>query len=153
MYDAEIAGMKPAAGKCRLARRFVLQITLHHHITAEHHLAQSLAIARHRFHGLRIDNIERFQHRIGDALARFLGGLVGRVQRLPFTMPIIDGGRPIGFGQAVKMRDVEAGRLHRRQNGFRRRRRGGGELHDMRQRLFLLRRRVEERRHHDRRAA
>ena len=52
------------------------------------------------------------------------------------------------------MRDVEAGRLHRRQHRLRRRRRGGGELdHDMRQRLLLLRRRVEQRRHHDRRAA
>src|SRR5215471_13603116 len=111
MYDAEIAGMKPAAGEGVVARLLVLKIAFHHHITAEHDLAQSLAVARNRTHGFRIDDIERVEYGIGDALARFLGGLIGRIERLPFAVPIVDGGRAVSLRQAVKMGDVEAGSL------------------------------------------
>ena len=44
MDDAEIAGMKPAAGKGRRARPLVFQVALHHDIAAEHHLAERFAV-------------------------------------------------------------------------------------------------------------
>src|SRR5437763_1435196 len=62
MHDTEIAGMKPTAGKRRLARLLVLEIAFHHHIAAEHHFTQGLAVARHRSHRLRVEHVKRFEH-------------------------------------------------------------------------------------------
>ena len=80
---AEIAGVKPAALEFLLGRRLVLEIALHHHVAAEHHLAQRLAVARHRLHGLGIEHVERLERHVAHALARLLGGLLGGGERVP----------------------------------------------------------------------
>ena len=84
MFDAEIAGMKPAAREGLVGRGFVLQIALHHDIAAEHHLAHRLAVGGHAFHRLRVDDVERLERVIAHALARFQLRLRRAVERVPF---------------------------------------------------------------------
>src|SRR5258705_13594200 len=65
---ADIAGMKPAAGKGLPGGLFVLEIALHHDIAAEHHLAGGLAIARHGPHGFGIEHRDGFFERVRHTL-------------------------------------------------------------------------------------
>ena len=61
---------------------------------------------------------------------------------------------PVGLGEAVEMRDAEAHRLHRRDDGRRRRGAAGRDLHDVaRSAASRSSGRVDQHRHHDRRAA
>ena len=145
--------MKPSAGKRFLCRRSVLEIAFHHHIAAKHDLAHGLAVARKRCQRVGIAHVERLERDVAHALARLLGRLLRRGQRVPCAVPFIGGGGPVGFGEAVDVRDVEAGLLHCRQHGLRRRCGSGEELDHMRQRLLLGRGRIEQGRHHDRRTA
>ena len=143
--------MKPATRESLARRRLVFQITLHHDIAAEHHLAQH---ARgYLFHGLRIEHRQCLQPMIGHALARLLGGAAGRIQRVPFLMPFIDHGGAIDFGQAIDMHHFKARRLHRRQHCFGRRRRRDHEGDALGKAFAFLFAGAEQGGHHNRRAA
>ena len=83
MHDAEIAGVKPAAGERLLGRRPVLEITFHDHVAAHHHFAQRFAIARDGCHRLRVEHIQRLERAVAHALARLLHSLLGRSERVP----------------------------------------------------------------------
>ncbi len=113
-------------------------------------VSPSRANGRHR---LRIEHVQRFQRAVAHALARLLHRLLGRGERVPRLVPVVDDGRAVTLGQSVKMRDVETRLFHRGEHRLGRRRRGGEEFDNVRQRLLFVRRRIEQRRHHDRRAA
>ena len=111
------------------------------------------AVPCDRRHAVGVADVERFERHIAHALARLLGGLLGRRERVPRILPLIDGGGAIGLGQPIEMRDVEAGGFHRRQHRFRRRRGGREKLDHMRQRFLFLGGCIEQGRHHNGRAA
>ncbi len=143
--------MKPAARKGFRRRLLVLEISLHHHIAAEHDLAHGLAVARHFFHRLRVAHGKSFQHGIGHALPRLHLRALLRVELVPFVVPGVYHGGPVGFGEPINMDHVEALRLELadRRGG---RRRGGGEIMDcVRQRFLLVLARIDEETHHGRR--
>ncbi len=145
--------MEPAAleGIGRGAR--ILQIALHHHVAAEHHLPHGLPVGRNPHHRFGIHHREVLQRMVAHPLPRLAGGAVWRWQGVPHHLPVIDDGGAIGFGQAIEMRDIEAGFRHRGQHRLRRRRGSGEELDRVVQRLLFAFRRIEDRRHHDGRAA
>ena len=104
---ADIAGMKPAAGKGLFGGLFVLEITLHHDIAAEHHLAGGLAVARHLAHGFGVEHRDSFLQRVGHALpALALRALIGG-QIIPTRLFRADRGGAIDFGQAIDMRQLD----------------------------------------------
>src|SRR6185437_3182179 len=82
VHDAEVAGMEPAAGKRRLSRRFVPEVTFHDHVAAHHDFAQRFPIGRYGSQRFWIEHTERFQRRITHALTRLLYGLLGSRQRI-----------------------------------------------------------------------
>ncbi len=145
--------MEPAAGEGLVGRGLVLEIALHHHVAAKHHLAHRLAVGGHAQHRLGVHHVERFERVIAHALARLQSGLRRRVERGPLLLPVVDDSGAVDLGEPVEVGHLEAGLAHRRQHGGGGRRGGGEEAHDMRQRPPLLRARVEQDRHDDRRAA
>src|SRR5260370_25027400 len=103
----DITGMKPAAGKGLFGGLFVLEITLHHDIAAEHHLADRLAVARHLAHGFGIEYRDGFLQRVGHALpALALRALIGgKVVPTPLF--------PASPGKALELRPAaDTGPLH-----------------------------------------
>ena len=105
---AEVAGVKPAAGKGLLRRLLVLQIALHHDIAAKHDLADGLAIARHLAHGFGIDHGDAFLQRVGHTLPSLqLRTLIGW-QIVPARLLGADRRRAIDLGQPVNMRQLDA---------------------------------------------
>src|SRR5690348_1142668 len=104
---AEIAGVKPAAGKRFLSCFLIFEIALHDDIPPEHHLPDGLAIARHLAHRFRIDHRDGFLQRVGHALPSFqLGTLIGR-QTIPAGLLCAYRRRAINLGQAVYMRELD----------------------------------------------
>ncbi len=94
-----------------------------------------------------------FQHRIAHALARFQHRPFFERLFIPFIVPGAHHRRPVGFGQAVDVGDLEIHPLHAFDHGGGRGRAGGHHLDPMRDAGFHLIRRVLERVQHDRRAA
>ena len=84
------------------------EIALHDDIAAHHHLAQGLAIGRHRQARLGIGDHQPFLHLIAHALAGLEIGLGLDGQAVPFLMPGADHRRAIDLGQAIDMGDLEA---------------------------------------------
>ena len=64
--------MEPAAREGLGGGGRVLEIALHHDVAAEHDLAEGLAVGRHGLHGLGVDHVEGFEHRIAHALPGLL---------------------------------------------------------------------------------
>ena len=131
----------------------VLEVALHHHVAAEHHLAHRLPVGGDRLHRLGVEDVERLERVIAHALARLQMRLGLGVERVPLVLPVVDHGGAVDLGQAVEMGDLEARLAHRLEHRGGRRRGGGEEAHEMRQRLLLVRARIEQHRHDDRRAA
>ena len=69
-----------------------------------------------------VAHAEPVERAVADALARLLGRLACRVEPVPFGLPVIDHGRPVGLGQPVEMGDVEARLAHGGEHRLRRRR-------------------------------
>ncbi len=153
MFDAEIAGMEPAAGEGFLGRGGIFQIAFHHDISAKHHFAHRDAVGGRGLHRLRVHDVERIERVITHPLPRFQLSLGVGFERVPFRLPVVDDGRTVGFGQAIKMRHLKAGLAHLFQHRSGRRRRGREEFHPMRQRALFLLVGVEQYLHHDRGAA
>ena len=151
MLHPEIAGAEPAALEGGLRRGRVLQVAAHHHVAAEHHLAEARAVGGQRLHRLGIAHVEPFQHGVAHALAGLLPRTLVRRQRVPFLVPRIDHRRAVGLGQTIEVRDVEAGLAHGGEHRLGRRRGGGEEVDPAGEGTFLCVGSVEQRRHHDRR--
>ena len=152
IFDAEIAGMKPAARESLVGRGLVLEIPFHDDIAAKHHFAHRLAVGGHALHRFGINDVEPLQRVIAHALARLQHGLLVGFERVPFVLPVVDDRRTIGLGQPIEMRDFEAGLLHRARTA------AGGGAAAVKNRtrcgsgLFSASLALRDR-HHDRRAA
>src|SRR5262249_4616113 len=105
MDDAEIAGMKPAAGKRLVRRRLVLETPFHADVAAITPFAKRLPAAGAGCHCSRTDHIETPKRAVANPLARLLPRLFGRGERIPFRVPVVDHRRSVALGQSVKMRD------------------------------------------------
>ena len=145
--------MKPAAFEALAGCGRVFQVALHHHIAAEHDLADGLPVPGHRVHGLRIAHRQILQNGVVDALPGLDRGLLPGGQAVPFVMPCVDDGGTVGLRQAVDVDDFKAGFLHGLERRCGRRRGGGEERDAVAVRLALLLRRVDEQAHDDRCAA
>ncbi len=80
--------MEPAALEGLRGGGGILQVALHHHIAAEHDLAQGGAVRGNGLHRVRIEDVERFEHRIAHALARLERRVFSRRQARPIPSAI-----------------------------------------------------------------
>ena len=131
----------------------VLEVALHHRVAAEHDLAQSYAVRRHRVHRLRVGHLHAVHGRVADTLPGHEGGALAQRQALPVGLGHADRGRPVGLGQAVEVGDAEAHALHRLDHRAGRCGTAGGDLHPLLEAALHLVRRVDQHGQHDRGAA
>src|SRR5580658_6509551 len=100
MLDPEVARMKPPARESLVGRRLVLEVALHYDVATEHHFAHRFSVGGHGDHRFRIDDIERLERMIADALTRLQMRLALRVERVPLVLPVVDDRWAVNLGQA-----------------------------------------------------
>ena len=88
--------MEPAAVEGLVGRGLVLEIALHHHVAAEHHLAHGSTVGGDRPHRLGVEDVESLERVNTHALARLQTRLDLGVERVPLFVPVVDDGGPVG---------------------------------------------------------
>src|SRR5258708_7985618 len=144
MHDAEIAGVKPAAGKGFRRSRRVLQISFHHRVAAQDELAERRAVRWHVSHRRRVDDAHALERRVAHALPRHEAGPLVERQSGPVFLPGAQRRRPVAFGKAVEMGDAEAHALHSGDHRGGRRRAAGRHLGNVPKAPLRLLRRVDQ---------
>ena len=132
LHHRQVAGVEPAARERIAGRAGILQVPLHRHVSAEHDLAHRLAIPRHRLHRLRVHHGDRLFHQVTHALPAHALGPLPDVHLSPRVVPGADGGRSVGFGEAIDVHEVEPHPFHSLDHRRRRRRRGHHRVHRVR---------------------
>ena len=131
----------------------ILEVALHRDIAAEHDLAHRLAVPRHGLHRFRVEYRHALLAGVANALPPVAFGARADVERIPLRMLRTHGRRPVRFGEAIDVRDVEAQPFGALDHGRGRRRSGDESVHLMRDAALHLLRRIDQERMHDRRAA
>ena len=108
VHHGKVACVKPAACKGLFGCRRIFKVALHDHIAAKEYFPHGLAIGRHRQQGLRVQHRDSLLQGIGHALATIEAGALLYRKIGPGFLLGADGGRPIDFGQAIDMREVDA---------------------------------------------
>src|SRR5690606_29909171 len=113
----QIAAVEPPALEGGLGRLRILQVALHADIALEHDFAHGLAVGRHRLQGFRIQHRRGLLQVVAHALPGVELGPLADVQVVPGSVLGTHRGRPVDFGQAVDVREIDAQGFHALDHG------------------------------------
>ena len=104
--------MEPTTSKCFLCCSSIAEVSLHHHIAAEHHFSQGFTVVRHAMHCLWIHYVKCFKWEVANSLTCLKVGSLFLPEPVPLGLPFINHCRAIGLCEAIQVRDVKSGDLH-----------------------------------------